>query len=83
MSTSPGRALARPSRLSVFLATAAASGCQGDAPGARVPAVDVSEIRIIRDYSYDSTRLWGPGWMLAGLTLLPGVLMPAPTPMRR
>jgi halogenation protein CepH len=26
----------------------------------------VSEIRIIRDYSYDSTRLWGPGWMLAG-----------------
>ncbi|MCW5892386.1 MAG: tryptophan 7-halogenase [bacterium] len=41
---------------------------------ARAPAIAqrlaraelVSEIRIIRDYSYDSTRFWGPGWMLAG-----------------
>lgn len=26
----------------------------------------VSPIRIIRDYSYDSTAFWGPGWLLAG-----------------
>jgi len=26
----------------------------------------VSPIRMIRDYSYDSTRFWGPGWLLAG-----------------
>jgi halogenation protein CepH len=26
----------------------------------------VSPIRIIRDYSYDSTRFSGPGWLLAG-----------------
>src|SRR5262249_54089752 len=26
----------------------------------------VSPIRLIRDYSYDSTRFWGPGWLLAG-----------------
>ncbi len=26
----------------------------------------VSPIRIIRDYSYDSTRFCGPGWLLAG-----------------
>jgi FAD-dependent halogenase len=26
----------------------------------------VSPIRLIRDYSYDSTRFWGRGWLLAG-----------------
>jgi flavin-dependent dehydrogenase len=26
----------------------------------------VSPIRIIRDYSYDSTRFWGPGYLMAG-----------------
>ncbi|HJW69787.1 MAG TPA: NAD(P)/FAD-dependent oxidoreductase [Candidatus Binatia bacterium] len=26
----------------------------------------VSPIRLIRDYSYDSTQFWGPGWLLAG-----------------
>jgi len=26
----------------------------------------VSPVRIIRDYSYDSTRFWGRGWLLAG-----------------
>jgi halogenation protein CepH len=41
---------------------------------ARCPAVAerlrhatlVSPVRIVRDYSYDSTRFWGPGWVLAG-----------------
>ena len=26
----------------------------------------VSPVRIIRDYSYDSTRFWGPGYLMAG-----------------
>src|SRR5581483_11689180 len=26
----------------------------------------VSPVRIVRDYSYDSTRFWGPGWLVAG-----------------
>jgi FAD-dependent halogenase len=25
-----------------------------------------SPVRVIRDYSYTSTRFWGPGWLLAG-----------------
>jgi flavin-dependent dehydrogenase len=29
-------------------------------------ATVVSPIRIIRDYSYDSTRFWGPGYLMAG-----------------
>jgi halogenation protein CepH len=41
---------------------------------ARCPAVAarlraatlVSPVRIVRDYSYDSTALWGRGWLLAG-----------------
>jgi FAD-dependent halogenase len=37
-----------------------------DIAGRLRAATLVSPIRLIRDYSYDSTRFWGPGWLLAG-----------------
>ena len=37
-----------------------------DIAGRLRAATLVSPMRLIRDYSYDSTRFWGPGWLLAG-----------------
>ncbi len=39
--------------------------CPAIAERLRAATLD-SPIRIIRDYSYDSTRFWGPGYLLAG-----------------
>jgi halogenation protein CepH len=39
--------------------------CTGIADRLRAATL-VSPIRLIRDYSYDSTQFWGPGWLLAG-----------------
>jgi halogenation protein CepH len=54
----------------------AAADAEGTYRGliARCPAIAnrlrratlVSPVRIVRDYSYDSARFWGSGWLLAG-----------------